>query len=149
MTRQLTAEAPDMRELICREHDELREVLVRVQGTLSARRETPDFVCDLMASLRAEVEAHFRDEETIGLFADVLERAPRLQLRVQGLRREHQFMADSLRRLTRLAQQTTGTGSWWQELETDFRDFARDLMQHEREEIGLMQDAFDDLGTSD
>jgi len=136
-------------EEIRREHEELRELLGDVRRMLASRLETVASVAEMLALLSEHVETHFSEEETAGLFDQVVDRAPRLSDRIDSLRTEHQQLLSSVRNLNEAAAGDS-SGDWWKRLETAFHEFSSGLMHHESAENEILLEAYtDDIGAAD
>ena len=136
-------------EEIRKEHEELREVLGVVHRTLGKREAAVATVAEMLSLLGDDVAAHFSDEESAGFFDDVLDRAPRLSNRIDALRGEHQQLSATVARLQVVATNGDGSSDWWQQIETAFHDFSKELMHHETTENELLLEAYtDDIGTA-
>ncbi len=137
-------------EGIRREHEELRELLGDLHRRLADRLEEVAGVAEMMASLDEHVQTHFNEEETAGLFDDVVERAPRLSERIANLRTEHQQLLAAVRELKQAADQGDGSADWWQGLNSAFHSFSKELMHHENTENDILMEAYtDDIGAAD
>ncbi len=140
----------ELHEQIHREHEELRELLGRVHLLLTARVAAAADVRSCMASLREQIEGHFRDEEVEGFFEQIVDQAPRLDSRVDELRAEHAQLRSDVIKLGELANGDESGDGWWERLERGFHDFSRTLMHHETKENELLQAAYgEDIGSQD
>lgn len=137
-------------EEIRREHEELRELLGGVKHMLGKRLETVASVAEMLASLGEHVETHFAEEETAGVFDDIVDQAPHLADRIESLRIEHQQLLAAVRRLNEVAAPSDSSDDWWQSLEAAFHEFSSGLMHHETAENEVLLEAYtDDIGAAD
>lgn len=140
----------ELAEQIRQEHEELRALLGEIHGMLAKRLEAVASVAETLASLNEHVETHFAEEETAGLFDDVVDKAPRLSERIDALRNEHEQLLVAVRRLSEVANDGDGSDDWWQRLDAAFHEFSRDLMHHESCENEILLEAYtDDIGAAD
>ncbi len=140
----------ELLEEIRQEHDELRQLLGTISHALGDRLETVARVAEMLTSLQGHVEKHFDEEEEIGFFEQVAEKAPRLADKAQQLRDEHAQLRDTLKTLIEHAADHDDTDEWWSKTESLFRDFCRDLMHHESAENSILMDAYQqDIGDKD
>jgi iron-sulfur cluster repair protein YtfE (RIC family) len=141
----------DMRKEIQREHGELRALLGDIHRVLAERLQTVVHVSEQLAALNEHVETHFNEEEIGGFFDQVLGSASQqVAQQVDSLRDEHCHLLQVVRRLSEQAKTGNGSDDWWQRLESEFREFSKELMHHEHKENELLQEAFDqDIGAAD
>lgn len=132
------------------EHAQLRELMIQVRLELAARKASRARIVAMLTALTDCVLEHFLHEETGGYFAKVLEAAPRLIPRAEGLCQEHPQMATRLEELHRVATGTADAALWWATLEAGFAEFLERFQAHEAAENALIQEAYcDDLGAED
>ncbi len=137
-------------EEIRQEHQELRESLGELNRMLADRLEAVARVAEMVSSLGEHVETHFDEEETAGLFDDIVERAPRLSDHIAKLRADHQQLLTTVRQLKKAASEGDGSTDWWENLEKTFHEFSKDLMHHENAENDILLAAYtDDIGAGD
>ena len=137
-------------EQIQKDHNELRQLLGEVHHVLSGKLEKVAHVAEMLQSLTDHVETHFSEEEATGIFADVAAREPRLTDRAKELKAEHDKLRQAVHALNQAAKSGDGQADWWENLETAFHNFSKDLMHHEHQENELVQVAYDqDLGAGD
>ena len=135
---------------IQRDHQELRNLLGEVHHVLARKLESVARVAEMVGSLANHIEAHFEEEEATGVFDEVSEREPRLSSRAKELRAEHDRLRQTVQALSQAAKSGDGAADWWEQLETAFHDFSKDLMRHEHQENELVQVAYEqDLGAGD
>ncbi len=132
------------------EHEELRELLGSVHRTLTKRLETVAGVSQMFASLCNQIETHFNKEETAGFFDEIVAQAPRLSSQTEHLCNEHECLLQTARKLADQANDGDGSDDWWQQLESEFHEFSKQLMQHENKETDLLLQVYhDDIGSAD
>ncbi len=137
-------------ERIRREHEELRELLSAVHRTLTKQLETVAGVSQMFASLSNQIESHFGEEETAGFFDDIVAQAPRLSQQTEHLCDEHGCLLETAKKLSKRAHDGDGSDDWWQQLESEFHEFSKQLVQHENKENDLLLQAYhDDVGSPD
>ncbi len=147
MTDPLAHEAYDR---IRREHEELRELLGSVHRTLTKRLGTVADVSEMFASLCNQIATHFSEEEVAGFFDEIVAQAPRLSPQTEHLCNEHACLLETARKLADQANDGDGSDDWWQQLESEFHEFSKQLMQHENKENDLLWQAYhDDIGSPD
>jgi len=138
-----TRSSQETRDAIHREHESLRALLHRLEGT----QQLADLV-PLMAQLRAELEEHFETEERPeGLHAAIQDRAPRYERALHVILDEH-------REFLTLAQDIlTRARACLEQKEHILRDvlrLAHRLHDHEARETQLLTDTYYvDLGRDD
>jgi iron-sulfur cluster repair protein YtfE (RIC family) len=115
---------------------------------LAERLETVVNVSEQLASLNEHIETHFNEEEVGGFFDQVLGKTSQSQ-RVALLRDEHERLLQAVRQINEHAKSGNGSDDWWRRLESEFREFSKDFMEHEHKENQLLQDAYEqDFGTA-
>ncbi len=135
-------------ERIRREHEELRELLASVHRTLTKRLETVAAVSDIFALLCNQIKTHFSEEETAGFFDEIVAQAPHLSPQTEYLCNEHGCLLETARKLADEANDGDGSDDWWQQLESEFHEFSKQLMEHESKENDLLWQAYhDDIGS--
>jgi len=134
-----------------REHAELAETISSIQRDLSNSRSTKNDVGDRTGQLVEKMlEAHFAHEEAGGYMADVVSRAPHLQPTVRRLELQHPMLLEKATKLNMLARSGVESPPWWRELRNEFDSLRQELLDHERQENMLVQEAFTiDIGTKD
>lgn len=148
MTRQRSKRS--MHEQARREHEQLRERLKSVHHQLELHQVPLAEMERLLNEFRGRLEAHFHSEEQDGFFDQVVSRAPQLSRQAESLSHEHGELLQALDSLIGLAGCDTGDPQCWRVLTLRFEDFMKQLMHHESEENGMLQEAYvDDLGTKD
>ncbi len=140
----------DPREMVEREHAELRELLSVINQIFAERLKTVTSVAEMMASLCEKVERHFDAEESADLFQQIASRAPRLAQDSEMLEHEHVELRDILRSLADQVREGSGSEDWWNRTEEQFVHFRKRLGQHEGKENALLMRAYDeDIGAND
>jgi hypothetical protein len=130
-----------------------RQLLARVQRllhTLTAAGLSNSQAEAELRQLERELDQHFVDEESGGLFTEILAQCPQFGWRVAGLVRQHRefrLVLRALRSTCRLACCESPAREGW--LAT-LADFQRTLAAHEHAEHELLYEATEhDLGTGD
>ena len=133
-----------------REHEQLRERLKFLHHQLELRQVPLAEMERLLNEFRGRLESHFHSEEHEGFFDQVVSRAPQLSRQADSLSHEHVELLQGLDSLIGLAGCDTDQPQCWRVLTLRFEDFMKQLMHHESEENGMLQEAYsDDLGTKD
>ena len=103
------------------------------------------------AKLGDRLVKHFAMEEDGGYFADVLLHAPQLISKANALLAQHPKMCAQAREITAEVSPRKPAGDeWWQHTGELFRDFREELNRHEKQEDGLLQEAYSrDIGAND
>lgn len=132
------------------DHRKLKELLARIDGLLAAQNASETEVTDLLALLGDVLVKHFALEEKDSYFGDALTHAPRLVAKANELMNQHPKMAWKAQQLGQSTTDQCGSAQWWQETRLRFRQFMRELIEHETCENRLLQEAYtSDVGTSD
>jgi len=95
----------------------------------------------LMNSLAAHLEMHFEMEEEHEYFGYVLNRAPRLSAQVNQLLLQHETLKTEVHHLVTIARKTFAESGNVAKLATRFDRFRKQLLDHERVEVNLLQEA--------
>jgi iron-sulfur cluster repair protein YtfE (RIC family) len=131
------------------EHTEICELVTTLYRVLAERHEPAPRVLHLLESLLERTTGHFQDEESYGLFEDLVRRTPQRAATIRELRAEHAVLLARLKQLRQHVQGELGPDDW-QQLEQGFREFANVLCHHETRENELLIDAYEqDLGDQD
>ena len=150
----------DFFEMMKHEHQELIDLLGQVRNALDPAAKDPAAkdpdvkdateVKRLMTDLCDHVRSHFEHEEEGGYLHEVLEHAPRLTNLAEKLLQQHATLSEIAEKLCWHVKTEPSEGTWWKELEEMFDDFSKQLLKHEAQEDGLVQEAFtQDIGTGD
>jgi len=132
------------------EHAELGKALASIGRVLTVPHRKKAEMEDLIGQLADHVETHFHHEEDGGYFSAALKKSPRLTDQANILLEQHTALAEQIQKLRMLARSGVETDGWWKLLEEQFADFKARLLEHERKENELLQDAFGvDIGTAD
>jgi ABC-type transporter Mla subunit MlaD len=127
---------------ICDQHRALRELLARIGVLLRERTASIDQVAELLGQLGDTLVKHFTLEEEGGYYGEALLHAPQLLSRANDLMAQHPKMAHKVQRLVGIAPLGSAVPNWWDETQTRFDAFVRELLDHERGEDCLIQDAY-------
>ena len=142
----------EMIELVMQEHDALREKVQRINTVLADPVPDRDETEKLLREFITALIVHFSNEEEKeeGFFAEVLKAAPRLSGQADQLYVEHRQLLHDAQELCRFASAGSPSMPWWRELQSRTHEFCRRLMNHERGENKLLQEAHQrDIGTYD
>ena len=135
---------------IARQHVMIEALADALVSRFDAGKAASRNLVSLLNSLAAHLEMHFELEEEDEYFGYVLRRAPRLSERVSQLLREHAGMKSEVDELVTMARQAFAENGDTRELATRFRRFREHLLNHEKAEIDLLQEAYTcDLGSGD
>lgn len=140
----------DLSEGIAREHQELRELLRRVDEAVSAGESAGPKLQTVLGELSDELRVHFTQEETDGYFTDIVGRAPHLTDKVKELGRQHLDFLVTVRELIDLAGDSASTTEGRDRFEKSYRQFIEQFLAHEAAENDLVQEAYTtDIGSKD
>ena len=124
------------------QHRALRELLGRIGTLLQERTASIDEVADSLGQLGDMLIKHFTREESGGYYSDVVLHAPQLLRRANDLLAQHPKMTQQAQHLIGIAPSSTSVANWWDETRTRFDAFVRELLDHERGEDRLIQEAY-------
>lgn len=137
-------------ELMHHEHNLLEQLLVNIRAELDREPASRKQIVPLLSELADLAEAHFAHEEEGGFMQEAIARAPRLAVRAEAIRREHEHLLEAVQKLHILASSGVESDGWWNTVRTDFTAFADRMFVHEAKEKAIVQEAFtDDLGEGD
>ena len=137
-------------EHIADEHVNLRALLEEIRETLSRQEATCAAVAARLAELSEDLFSHFAHEEEGGYFSEVISVAPRLKDEVDSLLEQHPRLRQHLEQMLRHTEGGTPSKQWWDEAQAQFEEFTARLVEHEKRENALLQEAFSrDVGTAD
>ena len=88
----------------------------------------------LLCNLERELGRHFALEEQEAPLEAAVRAAPHLDARAHGLPEEHGSLLARLTHVAALAREAGHSHRTWQQIEHEFRSFARALVDHERAE---------------
>ena len=132
------------------QHAELRGMVGEMQKTITSRPENAGFLGQKLTELMKYLEMHFHEEEAEGFFEQVERHAPRLTTETGQLKDEHKVFLVQVRSMIASVDSAEGTDAWWEQLEKDFLEFGKAIMQHESKENQLLQRAYiEDIGSHD
>ena len=132
-------------------HRELKALLARIEQSLAERTATIDEVSDLLGQLGDRLVKHFAMEEDGGYFAEVLLHAPQLISKANALLAQHPKMCAQAKEITvEVSAREPAGDDWWEHTGELFRAFREELNRHEKQEDGLLQEAYSrDIGAND
>ena len=132
------------------DHRELKALMERIDQVLDTRSLTIAEAGKLLGELGDRLIKHFAFEEEGGYFGDALLQAPRLVSRANDLLAQHPKMCRQADKLCQLAMAKENSERWWQTTAERFRAFKEELLLHEQQENGLIQEAYhQDIGDND
>jgi len=136
--------------IIARQHIQIEALVDALSSRFDSEQVASRNLVSLINSLAAHLEMHFELEEENEYFGIVLKRSPHLSGRVGQLLRQHETLQAEVDELVSKARQALADGDDVTELATRFRKFRKLLLDHERAEIDLLQEAYTcDLGSGD
>jgi iron-sulfur cluster repair protein YtfE (RIC family) len=140
-----------MLERIMHEHDSLREKVQGIHAVLVKSGPTTAEIEGLLHEFMSALIAHFSNEEREeGFFVEVTKCAPHLSVQAGDLCNEHKRLLCFVDELCQFASAGSPSMDWWRELSSRCHEFSRQLMQHERQENMLLQQAHQvDFGVGD
>lgn len=132
------------------DHRALKGLLARIEEALVSRTATIPEVGALLGELGDRLVKHFTLEEDGGYFTAALLHAPQLVVRANQLMAQHPKMCTQADQLVKLAAAPANAEAWWTTTRERFQAFKAELLRHEREEDGLLQEAYQqDIGSHD
>ncbi len=143
---------PDLRSngTIERQHVQIEALLDALWSRFETEERATRKLVSLMNSLAAHLETHFELEEENEHFGFVLQRAPHLSEHVDQLLQHHASLKMEVDALAKMAAQVLVEGSDMTELSARFLQFRKWLLDHEKAEVCLLQEAYTrDLGGGD
>ena len=132
------------------EHRVIQKLLQSVVQFISAQpRHTSEAIQTLLRdlkNLRGYMESHFEQEETAGLFEDILERLPMVDTVVKDLKREHRDFLEKVNGL--IYRLELPEVRELEAIRTELNTFVSAFLEHEDIENDLLQRAYNlDLGS--
>ena len=134
----------------------LRELLDATSAALSGARThpiRPRALVELLGRLRDQLATHFSLEEFFGYFEDAVDAAPRLSVKADIYRSQHETLYISICDLTNEAERLLygeSHAAGLDLLSLRFHNFYRELQEHEENENDLIMEAlYDDIGVGD
>lgn len=146
-----TDAAPSRRfDQLLEEHQQLQKILSQVGTMLATRSEASSRVAEKITALCDSVASHFAHEEEGGYMSGAIAAAPHFGPWAKKLEAQHPQLLGRLKQLKTLGEQRIRSSGWWEQLETEFGEFASQFLEHEQAENCLLQEAFGrDLGATD
>ncbi|NOY42999.1 MAG: hemerythrin domain-containing protein [Planctomycetes bacterium] len=136
-------------DAVARQHIQIEGLLGALHNRFESGRELSCNLVSLLNSLTSHLESHFELEED-GYYAELVQIAPRLSGRVDALIQQHGLFLDESRKLAVMAQEAFANSVEAPELAKRFEQFRQELLAHEKEETGILQEAYTrDLGEKD
>jgi hypothetical protein len=132
------------------QHCQLKSRLAAIEQALDERTASVAEVSDMLGQLGDCLIKHFFLEEEGGYFAEALTHAPQLIERANNLLAQHPKFASLTGEMIDQAKNWQSDVGWWEQTRTRFLQFKAELVRHERQEDGLMQEAYtQDIGAHD
>lgn len=132
------------------EHVALLHRLRDVAFALNDRYMPVSLLTQRLADLRDQLSQHFIHEERTGLFAQIMEKSPRLRPQANKLLQQHLQLYSEIAGLTDDAHRLTGTQMERDEVLQRFDAFRHRLAEHEQHENLLLQELYcGDIGSHD
>ena len=132
------------------EHQELKDLLKRIDEATLARSGTIAEVGDLLALLGDRLVKRFAMEEDGSYFGDALLHAPQLVSKANRLLAQHPKMCVQADKLLAEVRTAPERADWWERTRKLFVEFRDELLLHERQEDRLLQEAYgQDIGSHD
>jgi hypothetical protein len=129
-------------ETLLAQHQTLKELLNQIGAALEQRTASISEVGDLLARLGDLLVKHFALEEAEGYLGEALMHAPRLVRRANDLLAQHPKMTTQAQQLLQIEKVGADRQQWWDITEQRFQDFLKEMLQHERSEDRLLQEAY-------
>jgi len=135
---------------IARQHIQIEALVEALCSRFEAKKTATRNLVSLINSLAAHLEMHFELEEENEYFGYVLNLAPRLSERVNQLLLQHEILRIEVGELVTMARKAFAEHDDVTELAARFGRFRKQLLDHERAEVKLLQEAYTrDLGSGD
>lgn len=97
-----------------------------------------DAVPDRLADLASQLQHMFVLEEDTEYLSELFPTKPGLRREFQRLHEDHGRLLDLLEEVSELAGSSTEVGSTWDDIESRYRCFARELKGHQRSEDAVL-----------
>lgn len=134
--------------LLRAEHRRLHKLLRRIENDWMATREHPQSLSpagrlvESLEELRIDLTRHFHQEEGDGCLEEAACRCPSLGQKASEIERQHPLLLEQLGRIIERASGEVRSGDVARQTRDDFRQFARNLHEHEAAENQLLASAF-------
>jgi hemerythrin len=139
----------DFLKKIKQEHAELGRLVSELRAALADQGNVAALSA-LLERLKAELVEHFAIEEAGGYFNEVLTEAPRLKANADLLLGQHEELMQKLKSLCNAAKHAAVSEEKWAQLVANANGFIASLIEHERGENYLLQEAYErDIGPED
>ena len=126
-----------------REHAQLAQKLEELSEALVDRKNI-DLLAHRLSTTRDEVSAHFKLEEEGGYLDDAVSYAPQWIGQGQRLLDQHAELLGRIETLLKMVTSKAGRKPNWDEIEQQGHEFVSLLIEHEKEESTLIQEAYED-----
>jgi len=97
-----------------------------------------DAVPDRLADLASHLQNMFILEEDMGYLYELFPSQPGLRREFQRLHEDHGRLLDQLEEVSELAGSSIEPASTWDDVESHYRSFARELVGHQRNEDAVL-----------
>jgi iron-sulfur cluster repair protein YtfE (RIC family) len=139
---------------ILAQHRELHELMVAARAAFAVDTASDTTgrqkAREALETLRDHLREHFAQEERGGFLEESVTRMPRLSARGEAVLREHPELLSELDALIRCLARPDSGAPAWDQATRDFEQFARHLLDHERNENAVVQEGYnEDLGLVD
>jgi len=135
---------------IARQHLQIEALVDAISSRFDAEKKATRNLVSLIHSLAAHLEIHFELEEENEYFGHVLNREPRFSEQVNQLLLQHEALRSEVEGLVEMARKAFAEQENVTELAARFSRFRKQLLDHERAEVKLLQEAYTrDLGGGD
>lgn len=130
------------------EHREMHDVLRNVEKAwriceAGGWKETDRCrLCEAMTALREHLEHHFAQEEAGGYLEEALLAAPRLAAMADKLLAQHPLLLKNCCETVEKLRHAPSDAAVRQRVREEYHDLRRKLLEHERGENAVMQEAF-------
>ena len=136
-------------KILC-EHRDLLAIIRRIHDALDTHQGGKSSLPGILGELAAHLTSHFAFECEDGYLSEALENAPHLQPQADALEGQHPELLSAVMQLREQINRQGESEVWWEELSQSFESFSKSLIEHERAENHLVQEALDrDTGSKD
>ncbi|MCG8450927.1 MAG: hemerythrin domain-containing protein [Pirellulales bacterium] len=137
-------------EKMRKEHEALHKLVYKIREQIQAKSKGRDGAAHLMSKLCRYLGAHFKLEDSGGIFDQIALDAPRFSQEIDSLTIEHSQLLSEALQLAEKANLDHDTEQWWAEIARDYEKFSKRLTDHEHQENKIVQQAYnEDIGTMD
>ena len=131
------------------DHADLGRLVTKLRGALDEGKDT-SALAKLLAEMRDELVEHFRLEEDGGYLDDAVAYAPRLTGQAKYLLEQHKELLQLISGLCDAVPLDGPSNINWEQVQAKGDHFVKTLLDHERGENMLVQEAYEqDIGSQD